>query len=204
MTRKLFLTRLARVAVTAGLAALVQIPGVAGGSQYFSFFALQSTNVAHSGGSSRDVSDPFGSFGRGFSLSGPHFSFGSGGGARSGLSEFSKQIGSSSNGGLDQFTSTLHTSSTFSLNIHPVSNGDAGLATYQDALRGGSPSSWLSTYYSNNGRSFGGNDRSDPIRKGCPPVPEANTSVTFGLMLLLGLIAWRWSTRTAVRRTVRF
>jgi hypothetical protein len=212
MTRNIFLARAARVAVTIGLAALVVTPAVASSSTHFySFFSAPSINLTGSLGSD-GISNPFGGLGHGLNLdfSGPRLTFGSGGGSGSdGLSSWSHQIGSNSGGAFSAFSDSFHASSTFSLSIHSATSpGDAGLTTYQNALRNGTPSAWLSTYYSNNGSELGnivGKDRTNPTGRGgtCPPVPEANTSVTFGLMLLLGLIAWRYSTRPAARRTVR-
>lgn len=211
MTRNIFITRAVRAVVTVGLAALAATPGVASGSgRFFSFFATPSIGGLSKSSGSDGISNPFGG-GHGFKLdfSAPRLTFGSGGGSTGdGLTQWSRQIGSGSSGPLSTFSDSLRASSTFSLTIHDVSNAESGMTSYQDALRGGSPSAWLSTYYSNNGSSLGNivsKDRSNPVGRsgGCPPVPEANTSVTFGLMLLLGLIAWRYSTRPTVRRVVR-
>jgi hypothetical protein len=210
MTRNTFLARASRVAVTVGLAALIATPGVASATHFYSFFSAPSIGSLGTNLGSDGISNPFGGFGHGINLdfSGPRLNFGSGEPGSVGLSQWSHQIGSSSLSPFSAFSDNLHASSTFSLSFHPAVAGDAGLTTYQNALRNGTPSAWLSTYYQNNGSSGLGSivskDRTNPIgRAGCPPVPEANTSVTFGLMLLLGLIAWRFSTRPAARRTVR-
>jgi len=210
MTRNIFVTHATRIAVTAFLAAIVQVPGVAGTSaHFFSFFSTPSTGTSGTSLGSNGVANPFGGAGRGWNLDfgGPHLNFGSGGsGSGNGLSGLKWHIGSrSTSGPLSTFASSLHDSSTFSLAIHSSSPSDVGLTSYQTALQNGTPTAWLSAFYQNNGASLSGKDRTNPGggRSGCPPVPEANTSVTFGLMLLLGLIAWRYSTRSTVRRVVR-
>jgi hypothetical protein len=211
MTRNIFVARAARVAVTIGLAAFIATPGVAGGSTHFySFFSTPSTGSLGTGLGSNGISNPFGGLGHGFNLNfgTPHLNFGTGGGAGyNGLSSWSHQISGGSTP-FSAFSDSLHASSTFSLAVHTGTPGDSGLTTYQNALRNGTPSAWLSTYYSNNGGSSLGNiigkDRTNPIRRaGCPPVPEVNTSVSFGLMLILGLIAWRFSVRPMTRRAIR-
>jgi hypothetical protein len=212
MTRNTFIARAARVAVTISLAALIATPGAASSSTHF--FSLFSAPTAGSFGNSlgsNGIANPLGGLGHGLNLdfAPPHLSFGTGGGsgsAGSALSSFRMAAGGG--GAINSFATNLHASTTFSLAIHSSGTSDPGITSYEDALRNGQPTSWLSAYYQNNEASVGnivGKDRTNPIggRRGCPPVPEANTSLTFGMMLLVGFIGWRYSARKTVRQAVR-